>query len=186
MKKIKIPVRKDVSINNQAIFDYFQNKIGFVPNIHATLAFSRTALENYMQFSEGKTSLTYREKESISLVVSQVNNSKYCLSAHSHFGKKNGFTKREIIEIRNGGASFDSQLDALIKFTKEVTITKGKISETSLEHLLDAGYSMETVIDIVLSISDKIITNYVHNITQVAVDFPLASNLKSDIATYAE
>lgn len=178
MIKIKVPARKEVSPKNQAIFDNFQHRIGFVPNIHATLAYSDTALESYMHLSNGETSLTYKEKESINLVVSQVNDSKYCIAAHSHFGNRNGFTKKEILEIRNGHNSFDPKLDLLIKLTKEIAETKGKINPEAIEKFLKAGYTMGNVIDIVICIADKMITNYVHNITQVAVDFPQASEIK--------
>jgi AhpD family alkylhydroperoxidase len=181
MKKIKAPARKEVSANNQAIFDFFQSRIGFVPNIHATLAYSDTALESYMQFSEAKTSLSYREKEAINLVVSQVNGSKYCISAHSHFGKINGFTRREIVEIRRGTASFEPKLELVIKLAKEITETKGKINPNTIENFLSNGFPIGKIIDIVIAIADKVVTNYVHNITQVAVDFPLAPKLENPL-----
>ncbi|WP_291131679.1 carboxymuconolactone decarboxylase family protein [Flavobacterium sp. UBA7682] len=178
MKKIKVPSRKEVSPKNQLIFDEFQDSIGFVPNIHATLAYSDTALENYMRLSKAETSLSYKERESINLIVSQVNNSKYCIAAHSHFSNRNGFTKKEILEIRNGHNSFDPKLDILIKLTKEIAETKGKINPEAIENFLKAGYTMGKVIDIVICIADKMITNYIHNITQIAVDFPQAPELK--------
>ena len=54
-------------------------------------------------------------------VVSQVNQCKYCLAAHTVVGKMNGLTDDQIIEIRHGHASFDTKLDALARLTKGVT-----------------------------------------------------------------
>jgi alkylhydroperoxidase family enzyme len=62
-------------------------KLGFVPNIYATYAFSKDALARYMSFAGGKTSLNAKEKEAINLIVSQVNGCKYCLAAHTAIGK---------------------------------------------------------------------------------------------------
>ncbi|KAA5535035.1 carboxymuconolactone decarboxylase family protein [Taibaiella lutea] len=175
--KFTVPQREDVSANNQVIFDNLKKAIGFVPNLYATIAYSDTALESYLNFQNSKTSLSKKEKEAVNLVVSQVNNCAYCLSAHTVLGKMNGFTEEQTIEIRKGTASFDNKLNALVTFTKEATINKGKVSETILNNFLGAGYSNASIIDVIAAIADKVIMNYIHNLTQVPIDFPLASSL---------
>jgi uncharacterized peroxidase-related enzyme len=175
--KFAVPQREDVSANNQVIFDNLKKAIGFVPNLYATIAYSDTALENYLNFQNGKTSLSKKEKEAVNLVVSQVNNCNYCLSAHTVLAKMNGFTEEQTIEIRKGTASFDNKLDALVRFTREATINKGKVSESTLNDFLEAGYSNASIIDVIAAIADKVIMNYIHNLTQVPIDFPLASSL---------
>ena len=55
MNQFNVPVRGEVSDNNQAIFDNLNKAIGMVPNLYATMAYSETALANYLQFQNGKT-----------------------------------------------------------------------------------------------------------------------------------
>jgi len=43
--------------------------------------------------------------------------------------------------------------------------------------LLNAGYTRENIVDAVLAIGQISVTNYLHGITQVAVDFPAAKEL---------
>ena len=99
MSTFNVPQREEVSEKNQAIFDNLEKAVGFVPNLQATYAHSENALENYLNLSNAKTSLTAKQKEVVNLAVSQVNNCTYCLSAHTAIGKMNGFTEAEILEL---------------------------------------------------------------------------------------
>jgi AhpD family alkylhydroperoxidase len=174
MKTFAVPTRDQVSENNKVIFDNLKKAIGMVPNLYATLAYSDNALANYVGFQSGKTSLHAKEKEAVNLIVSQVNNCNYCLSAHTAIGKMSGFTDDQIIEIRKGGASFDAKLDALVKLAKNVTETKGKADSTLVDNFFAAGYNEGSLADLIILIGDKTIMNYLHNLTGVPVDFPLA------------
>lgn len=182
MTQFAVPQRGEVSDNNKAIFDNLKKALGMVPNLYATIAYSDTGLENYLNFQNGKTSLTKKEKEAVNLVVSQVNNCIYCQSAHTVLGKMNGFTEEQTLEIRSGRASFDARLDALVRFAKEVTLTKGKVSDTVLNNFLNAGYTKAGIVDVIIAIADKVIMNYLHNLTQIPVDFPLAKPLEIEAA----
>ncbi|ANI88148.1 alkylhydroperoxidase [Arachidicoccus ginsenosidimutans] len=175
--KFAVPQREDVSANNQAIFDNLKKGLGFVPNAFATIAYSDKALETYLNFSNAKSSLSKKEKEVVNLSVSEVNGCDYCLAAHTAIGKLNGFSEEQTFEIRKGEVSFDSKLDALAKFAKEAAITKGRVSETTLDNFLNAGYTKASVIDVVLAIADITVTNYVNNIAGTPIDFPLAKAL---------
>lgn len=92
MQNFSIPLREEVSENNQAIFDNLQKALGFVPNLYAYYAKNETALADYLTLQNRKSTLKTKEREVINLVVSQVNNCNYCLSAHTAIGKMNGFT----------------------------------------------------------------------------------------------
>lgn len=177
MSTFNVPTREDVSSNNQAIFDNLKNALGFVPNLYATYANSDTALENYLNFSNAKTSLSAKEKEVVNLAVSQVNECIYCLSAHTAIGKMNGFTEDQILELRAGKASFNDKLDALAKFARNVTENRGRTDAGVLENLLNAGYTKGNVIDIISLVGDKTISNYVNNTTEIPIDFPVAQPL---------
>ncbi len=179
MSTFNVPTREDVSENNQAIFDNLNKALGFVPNLYATYAYSDTALENYLNFANAKTSLSAKEKEVVNLAVSQVNNCLYCLSAHTAIGKMNGFTESQILELRAGEASFDAKLDALAKLAKNVTEQRGKTDEAVLEGFFAAGYTKGNLIDVISLVGDKTISNYVHSTTQVPIDFPEAQPLEN-------
>ncbi|MEO5983976.1 MAG: carboxymuconolactone decarboxylase family protein, partial [Ferruginibacter sp.] len=106
MTKFTVPTKDDVSMGNKNKFDQLKKTVGFVPNIYALMAYSDTALETYLKFENAPTSLSKKEIELVKLVVSEENGCQYCLSAHTMFGKMNGFNEEQILEIRTGSASF--------------------------------------------------------------------------------
>ncbi|MEM6831478.1 MAG: carboxymuconolactone decarboxylase family protein [Bacteroidota bacterium] len=182
MSTFNVPTREEVSENNQAIFDQLEKGVGFVPNLYATYAYNETALGDYLTLSNRKTTLSNKEKEVVNLVVSQVNECIYCLSAHTAIGKMNGFSDEEILEIRTGQASFDTKLDALAKFVKNSVVNRSKPDQEVTENLLAAGYTKANLVDIFIAIGDKTISNFLHGATQIPVDFPVAPELEAEVA----
>ncbi len=172
-----VPTRAEVSANNQQVFDTLQKGLGFVPNLYAYFAKSETALADYLAFQNRKSTLRAKEREAINLVVSQVNGCRYCQSAHSVLGKMNGFTDEQIFELRKGSAGFDAKLDALVKLAKSITVNRGHTDEALAEAFFEAGYTEANLVDVIIVIGDKIISNYIHNITGFEIDFPLAEEI---------
>ena len=177
MANFQVPTRDDVSTDNQQIFDQLEKGLGFVPNLYATFAYSDRALGNYLALQNAKSSLKAKEREIINLAVSQVNECAYCLAAHTALGKMNGFTDEQILELREGRASFDAKFDALARFAKAVTLERGKPSPQVVEDFLAAGYTRENLVDALVVVGDKIISNFLHGVTQIPVDFPAAPEL---------
>jgi AhpD family alkylhydroperoxidase len=179
MKTFEVPTRETVSPANQEIFDKLTKMLGRVPNLFATMAYSNNALGTYLALSNAKTSLKAKEKEVINLVVSQVNECAYCLSAHTALAKMNGFTDEQVLEIRSGEITFDNRLDALAKLAKNFVENHGKPDATLVDAFFAAGFTRENLVDAIVVIGDKIITNYLHGVTNVPVDWPQAPALET-------
>ncbi|RMD00872.1 carboxymuconolactone decarboxylase family protein [Aquitalea palustris] len=177
MTTINVPAREQVAPANQAIFDSLQKALGFVPNLYATFAHSDTALATYLALQNAKSSLSGREREVINLVVSQVNHCRYCLAAHTALGKMHGFTDEQIIQIRRANIDFDPKLAALAAFVKQVAVARGHDSEAARTTFFAAGYSKANLIDTLMVVGDKIISNYLHSVTDIPVDFPAAIDI---------
>ena len=179
MQNFNVPTRAEVSENNQAIFDNLNKALGFVPNLYAYYAKNDTALADYLAFQNRKSTLKAKEKEIINLVTSQINGCRYCQSAHTVLGKMNGFSDEQILEIRSGSASFDLKLNALTKFTKSVVENRGNATQAAKDAFFAAGYTEANMIDVVIVVGDKVISNYIHNLTGFAIDFPVAPELET-------
>lgn len=179
MSNFNVPTRAEVSESNQQIFDKLEGAIGFVPNLYATYAYSENALNNYLALSNAKTSLKAKEKEVVNLAVSEANSCDYCLAAHTAIGKMNGFTEEEILELRAGQASFDQKLDALARLARNLTVNRGAATEEVLENFFASGWTKENLVDTIVLVGDKTISNYLHKTTNVPVDFPEARALET-------
>ena len=177
MTAFSVPARDEVTPENQALFDNLKKALGFVPNLFATFALSPTALGTYLTLQNAKSSLRPKEREVINLVVSQVNTCEYCLAAHTALGKMLGFTETQIVEIRRGRASFDTRLDALARFVREVAEERGHVSAQVTDAFLGAGWTQANLVDVIMIVGDKTISNYLHSVTKIPVDFPAAKKL---------
>ena len=181
MNKFTVPTRDEVAAANQAIFDNLTKALGFVPNLYATIAYSDNGLSRYLAYQNAKTSLSNKEKEAVNLIVSQVNNCIYFQSAHTVIGKMNGFTDEQLLDIRNA-KSENPKLNALVKLAASITKNRGKADAALVDDFYAQGYKNDNLVDLILQISDKTAMNFLHNLTQVPVDFPLAPALEFNLA----
>lgn len=151
--------------------------MGFMPNLYASFTHSENALATFMGAQSGKTSLSAKEKEVVNLIVSQVNDCSYCLSAHTAIAKMNGFTEDQILEIRKGSIGFDPKLDALVKLAKSISENKGHADASLIDAFIAQGYTKGSIIDVIMLAGIRTITNYVYAVTKPEIDFPAVAEL---------
>lgn len=182
MKSFQVPSKDQVSETSQAIFGDLEKKLGMVPNLYATIGYSGNALGSYLAFSgaQAKGSFTAKQREAAFLAVSQVNGCQYCLSVHTHVGKLNGFTEEETFQLRSGTHS-DPKLGAITRLAASITKNHGRPDAQLLEDFFAQGYEQAALIDLIALVADKTLANYVHNVTQVPIDFPLAKPLEAAV-----
>jgi aspartate kinase len=72
--------------------------------------------------------------------------------------------------------------DILARLTRDIALHRGKADATLVQAFLDGGWSRENLVDVIVTIGDKTVTNYLHAVTQVPVDFPAAPDLHLAIA----
>ncbi|WP_428741707.1 carboxymuconolactone decarboxylase family protein [Tenacibaculum sp.] len=174
--EFKVPTKSEVSQTNQEIFDNLNKALGFVPNLYATIGYSDNGLKRFLDYQNAKTSLNNKEKEAVNLIVSQVNECIYCQSAHLVLGKMNGFNDEQLLDIRKG-RSENIKLNALVKLAADITRNRGKANSENVEDFFAQGYTKENLVDVILQVSNKTAMNYLHNLTKVPVDFPLAETI---------
>jgi hypothetical protein len=136
-------------------------------------------LERYLAYQNAKTTLSNKEKEALNLIVSQVNGCIYCHSVHMLISKMNGFTDEQVLDIRRGKAS-GSKLNNLVALAADFIKNRGRVSEANADPFFESGYNHENLVDIILQVSDKTAMNYLHNLTEVPVDFYLVPSLKDE------
>jgi alkylhydroperoxidase family enzyme len=89
----------------------------------------------------------------------------------------NGFTDDQIIELRKGVASRDSKTNVLAQTAQRIAATNEKIRADTLSAFHAAGYNKKNLVDLILAIGIITVTNILHNVTEVPIDFPLAVEL---------
>ncbi|SHE99905.1 uncharacterized peroxidase-related enzyme [Mariniphaga anaerophila] len=178
MTKINVPTKEQVDEKAKAVFNDLENSLGMVPNLYATMGYSSDVLAGYLNYSGvvGNSSFNKREIEAIKLAVSEVNNCQYCKAAHTVIAKMNGFTEEETIAIRKANLT-DKRINLLVETAQQIATNKGKLNEHLNERFFNEGFDNKALIDLVAIVNVTSFTNYLHNATQVPVDFPPAPEL---------
>lgn len=181
MRTFEVPTRDEVSPEAQGIFDNVKKQVGMVPNLYATIGYSANALGSYLAFqgAQAKGVFNAKEREAVFLAVSEVNGCAYCQAAHTALGKMNGFSEAETIELRQG-RSDNARLNAIVALAKNITENKGRANDDKVEAFFAQGFDNGALIDLLALVADKTFANYVHNLTQITIDFPEAQPIEAE------
>ncbi len=182
MKPLNVPAKDQVDETAQQIFEKLESGMGRVPNIYATMGYNGNVLKNYMEFDSGAgKSFSSKEKEAIKLAVSEVNGCEYCLAAHTALAQKNGFSEEETYELRAGTID-NEKLATLTQLARETAQKGGKVTESIRDRFFELGYQEKELIDFVAVVLGITFTNYIHNLTEIPVDFPEVKALDEVLA----
>jgi uncharacterized peroxidase-related enzyme len=116
--------------------------------------------------------LTAHQREQIALTVGEINDSRYCLAAHSAIGRDVGLSEDDIWLARKAGAN-DAKAEAMLRFTQAVALQRGRVSHEDLVALRGAGFSDAQLIEILANVALNVFTNYVNILFKTQVDFLL-------------
>jgi len=145
-----------------------QKGYGFIPNLFAYMAEAPTTLEAYLTLNAlvEKTSLTPAQQQVALLTASVQNECEFCTVAHRAMGKMKQ-AKSQTLDALNAGETINDPQDAaLVAFVRSVVKTRGKLSEDMIETFLDAGFSKQQILEVILIVAIKTLSNYINHLTQ--------------------
>lgn len=156
-----------------------QKNYGFMPNLLAGLAEAPAALHSYLALSEqfGKTSLTAPEQQVVLLATSVANQCRFCVAAHSTIARNVAkLDEASIQALRNDSALPDARLDALATFTRAVVQERGWVDGPVVDAFLAAGFSRAQVLEVVLGVTVKTLSNYANHVLETPVNAQFAGD----------
>ena len=160
-----------------ATLEAVANAYGFLPNLIATYAESPALLEGYVKLADifGSTSLTPTEQQVVLLTVSRFHECEYCVAAHTTISIGQQIDKSILDALRNDTPINDSKLQTLREFTLHLVEQRGWADEAQIAKLLEAGYTKQTVLDVILGVAVKTMSNYTNHVAETPLDDAFAS-----------
>lgn len=157
---------------SQPLLKGAQSAYGFVPNLLATMAEAPAFLEGYMTLAGifDKTDLTETERQIILMTNNRLNGCTYCMAAHSWIAENSGVPADVIAALRDGAEIADPKLEALRKFAVVINETRGWLAQADVDAFLAAGYTQQTVLEVILGTSLKALSNYTNHVAETTVD----------------
>ena len=149
---------------------------GMQPNLFRGLAESPAALAAYFDLGErmGQSGLSAQEQQILFLSVSFENSCAFCMAAHTGGGKASGLSQLTLDALRDGEALPDAKQNALATFARAVVRERGFVSNEAVQSFLDAGYTKANVLDVILGVSMKTLSNYANHILETPLNDELA------------
>lgn len=160
------------------ILENVQKGLGFVPNMIGYMAEAPALAKAYTTLSGifEKTSFTSVERQIVLLTVSRENTCHYCVAAHTSIAQMQDVPVEVIRALRDGTAIEDPKLEALHKLATLLVKQDGFIDAQDLEDFFAAGYTQQHVLEIIVGIGLKTLSNYTNHIIDTEVDDAFAAN----------
>lgn len=151
-----------------------EQRLGRVPNMYRAMANSAgllaTYLDGYERFRSG-SGLSTAEQEVVFLTISRFNECDYCMAAHSFIAEVMSKTPPDVVAaLREDRAVGDERMAALIGMTRSLLVTSGRPDDADVEAFREAGFTDAQVLELLLAISVKTISNWTNHLFGTEVD----------------
>ena len=145
---------------------------GMIPNLHAVMAEAPKVLEAYKILHElfQQSSFNNEELTVIWQTINVEHNCHYCIPAHAGVAQMMKVDPAISTAIRNGAALENEKLQVLHETTLALVRERGIVSEEVVAKFYSQGYVKQQMLEIILGISQKVMSNYVNHLSNTPVD----------------
>ncbi|MEV0584465.1 carboxymuconolactone decarboxylase family protein [Nonomuraea sp. NPDC050310] len=136
------------------------------------MAESPELLAGYNALAEqfGKSSLPAVAKQVVLITASVANGCEYCVAAHSTLALRARVPAAVVEDLRADRPLDDPALEAVRRLTHAMVAQRGWVTEAEIEEFLAAGHTRRHVLDIVLGVGMKTLSNYTNHIACTPLD----------------
>lgn len=172
MTQFTIHSQETAPAASKPLLDKLKKAVGFIPGLYGVFAESPKALEAYDVLATlfKQTSLTTTEQHVVWLAINYENDCGYCVPAHTALAKMDAVPDDVIEALREGTPIADPKLEALRTFTVQVVQKRGWATDDDTRAFLDAGYTQEQILEVILGLAQKVMSNYTNHIAKTPVD----------------
>ena len=145
---------------------------GNIPNLHAVLAGAPGLLKAYQSIHELFVNSSFNNDE-LTVVWQTINvehECHYCVPAHTAIAKMMKVDDVITEALRNGTELPSEKLQVLHETTLKIVRNRGYINDEDVQAFFAVGYEERQLLEIILGLSQKVISNYVNHIAETPVD----------------
>ena len=157
---------------SKELLEKMQGAYGFIPNLGGVMAESPSMIGSLMALATNfmKSSLSPVEQQVVAIATSAFNGCAYCVASHSMAAKKAQMSEQALDAVRSGSVIEDGKLEILHTFTKIVVEKRGWATDADVQAMLDAGYTKQNILDVIVGITMKTLTNYTNHIVKTPLN----------------
>lgn len=177
MTTLKIHSIDSAPEQSKPLLDGSLKAFGMVPNLHGVLASSPQTLEGYQKLHElfANTSFNAEELTVVWQGINVEHGCHYCVPAHTGIAHSMNVDPALTEALREQQPMPTAKLQALLDMTLIMVRNRGHVTDEQLAAFYAAGYSEQNVLEIILGISQKVISNYTNHVGNTPIDKPFES-----------
>ncbi len=160
---------------SKPLLEQSQKAFGRLPGLHKVMAESPQVLEGYQVLHKLFTETAF-DADEMTVVWQAINvehECHYCVPAHTGIAMRMKVSDEITEALRNETPLPSDKLEALRTFTIQMVRSRGTVSEAQMNTFFAAGYSHRAVLDIILGLSQKVISNYINHVAETPLDEPV-------------
>lgn len=145
---------------------------GRLPGLHAIMAEAPGLLEGYQTIHKLFTASSFNAEE-LTVIWQTINVEHeciYCVPAHTGIAHMMKVDPVLIEALRNKEAMTTPKLQVLHDTTLALTRNRGNLSQEEMSTFFNAGYTQRQMLEIVLGLAQKVMSNYTNRIAETPVD----------------
>lgn len=172
MSTFKIHTLETAPEESKPLLEISKNAFGRIPGLHAVLAESPELFKAYQSLHElfSSSSLNNDELTVVWQTINVEHECHYCVPAHTGIANMMNIDPAITEALRNETPLPSEKLEALRNITLSLVRKRGNVTKNEIETFYSAGYEQRQLLDIILGISQKVISNYVNHIAETPVD----------------
>ncbi len=153
---------------------------GMLPNLHAVMAEAPTLLKGYQVLHDlfQKTSFNAEELTVVWQSINVEHECHYCVPAHSAIAASMKVDQDIVDALVNKTALANPKLETLRETTLAMARERGVISDQQIEKFFAAGYGKQQLLEIIVGLSQKVMSNYTNHLADTPVDAPFKKFIK--------
>ncbi|WP_299320848.1 carboxymuconolactone decarboxylase family protein [uncultured Maribacter sp.] len=174
MTTLKVHDIESAPEGSKGLLENSQKSFGMIPGLHGVLAASPKILEAYQTLHKLFTETSFNNDE-LTVVWQAINVEHachYCVPAHTGIAGMMKVDDTITEALRNETPLADAKLEALRTMTLTIVRNRGNVTQDDLDAFYAAGYGEQQVLEIILGLSQKVISNYTNHIAHTPVDAP--------------
>jgi AhpD family alkylhydroperoxidase len=167
MENFKFYTPENTTGHTKELLENVSKAYGFIPNLYAYMAEAPTAIEAYLALDAlvTKTSFTPAQQQIALLAASVENECKFCIVAHHAIGKMKGANVNSLSEIATKNKVTEVKDKVLADFTQLIVKTRGKPSESKVHEFIEADFTKQQILEVILIVATKTLSNYINHFT---------------------
>ncbi|MGW3964250.1 carboxymuconolactone decarboxylase family protein [Amycolatopsis sp. NPDC005003] len=149
-----------------------RRRLGFVSTLAGVMAESPELLSGYNALAAAfaKSSLPGPAQHVVLIAASVTNDCRYCVAAHSTMALRGGLDEDTVAALRAGKPLEDPVLEAVRALTESIVAERGWAPQEQVDAFLAAGHTHRQVLDVVLGVGMKTLSNYTNHIAHTPLD----------------